>query len=123
MDEKIAPFVPFENHEEGQLAVDVIEKKESIIIRAAIAGVKPEEIDIDVTNDLVTIRGERKSAETFHDATFHFEECFWGRFSRSIILPHEVNPDTSEAKFKDGILTLTIQKSHGEMHVPIRHDV
>ncbi|MFA6522086.1 MAG: Hsp20/alpha crystallin family protein [Patescibacteria group bacterium] len=109
--------------EEGQLAVDVIEKADAIIIRAAIAGVEPDDLEINVTNDLVTIRGERKSNEEYHDATFHFEECFWGRFSRSIILPHHVNPDSADAIFKNGVLTLTMQKSHGEMRVPIRKHV
>ena len=70
--------------EEGQLAVDVIETREKIIIRSAIAGIKPEDLDINVTGDIVTIRGTRESAKEYHDATIHFEEYFWGTFSRSI---------------------------------------
>ncbi|MCH8049768.1 Hsp20/alpha crystallin family protein [Patescibacteria group bacterium] len=109
--------------EEGQLAVDVIETRDAITIRAPIAGVKPEDLDIHVTGDLVTIRGERKQGRSYHDATVHFQECFWGAFSRSIILPHQVKPDESEAVLKDGILTLTIPKVHGEMNVQVREDV
>ncbi len=109
--------------EEGQLAVDVIETRDEIIIRATIAGVDPDDIEINVTNDLVTIRGQRDENKKLIGATFHFEECFWGSFSRSIILPHHVNPNDADATFKNGILTLTLPKSHGEMRIPIRKEV
>ncbi|MBU1126126.1 MAG: Hsp20/alpha crystallin family protein [Patescibacteria group bacterium] len=114
-------MLEFEN-EEGQLAVDVIETRDAIIIRSAIAGVKPENLDINVTSDLVTIRGERKHYELQHEATIHFQECFWGTFSRSIVLPHHVNPDGAEAQVKDGVLTLTIPKTRGEMHVEVKQE-
>lgn len=107
---------------EGQLAVDVIETRDSIIIRSAIAGVKPEDLDVNVTNDLVTIRGERQTGQEFHDATTHFEECFWGTFSRSIVLPHHVKPDEAEAVIKDGVLTLTLPKATGEVKVDVREE-
>ncbi|MFH1712334.1 MAG: Hsp20/alpha crystallin family protein [Patescibacteria group bacterium] len=109
--------------EEGQLTVDVIETRDSIIIRAPIAGVKPEDLDINVTGDLVTIRGERSQGRSFHDATIHFQECFWGAFSRSVILPHQVKPDEAEAVMKDGVLTLTIPKSRGEMIVKVKEEI
>lgn len=109
--------------QEGQLAVDVIETREAIIIRTTIAGVKPEDLDIHVSGDLVTIRGQRDEGKTFHDATVHFAECFWGAFSRSIILPHQVKPDEADASLKDGVLTLTIPKAHGEMKVQVRQDI
>ncbi len=101
------------------MAVDVIETRTHIIIRTAVAGVKPDDLDVNVTNDLVTIRGEREQVKEAHDATVHFSECFWGRFSRSIILPHAVKPDEAEADMKNGILTLTIPKARGEMKVRI----
>ena len=104
---------------EGQLAVDVIETREKIIIRSAIAGVKPEDLDVNVTSDLVTIRGTREAQEEFHDATTHFSECFWGTFSRSIVLPHAVKPDEAEAEMKNGVLTLTIPKARGEMRIKV----
>jgi len=105
---------------EGQLAVDVIETRDNIIIRTAIAGVKPEELDVHVTGDLVTIRGERKHAHEYHDATEHFSECFWGTFSRSIVLPHAVRPDEADAVMTDGVLTLTIPKARGEMKLTVK---
>jgi len=106
--------------QEGQLAVDVIETRDTIIIRSAIAGVKPEDLDIHVTSDLVTIRGERTYGKEFHDATVHFSECFWGTFSRSIVLPSHVKADEADASIQNGILTLTIPKAHGEMKVKVR---
>ncbi|MDP2631356.1 MAG: Hsp20/alpha crystallin family protein [Candidatus Uhrbacteria bacterium] len=108
---------------EGQLAVDVLETEDAIIIRSAIAGVKPEDLDVNVTNDVVTIRGERKGGREYTDATAHFQECFWGTFSRSVVLPHHVKPDEAEANLKNGVLTLTIPKQHGEMKVKVRNEV
>lgn len=109
--------------QEGQLSVDVVETPSDIIIRSTIAGVKPEDLDVNVTNDLVTIRGERKKATEHHDATVHYEECFWGVFSRSVVLPAHVRPDEADAVIKNGVLTLTIPKAHGEMKVDVREDL
>jgi len=105
---------------EGQLAVDVLESKDIIVIRAAIAGVSASDLDVHVTNDIVTIRGERRSGREIQNATAHFEECFWGTFSRSIVLPHHVKPDEADAVIEAGILTLTLPKSHGDMQVKVR---
>lgn len=112
------PFV-FDT-QEGQLAVDVIETPDQIIIRSAIAGVLPDDLDVHVTNDLVTIRGERKDIQEYRQSTVHFQECFWGVFSRSIVLPTHVKADEADAVVKNGVLTLTIPKAHGEMRVPVR---
>ena len=104
---------------EGQLAVDVLENPQDVIIRAVIAGVKPDDIDIHVTPDLVTIRGERNSQHVSGDTVIHYEEVFWGSFSRSIILPVHVQPSEAKASFSHGVLTLTIPKVHGEMRVKV----
>lgn len=109
--------------QEGQLAVDVIETPENIIIRSAIAGVKPEDLDVHVTDDLVTIRGERQNQKEIDQSTVHFQECFWGVFSRSIVLPTHVKADEADAVVKNGVLTLTIPKVHGEMVVPVREEL
>ncbi len=109
--------------DEGQLAVDVLETQDEIIIRSAIAGVKPEDLDVHVTSDIVTIRGERQSGKEIRDATTHFEECFWGTFSRSIVLPHHVKTDEVDAVISDGILTLTLPKTRGEMNIKVRKGI
>lgn len=105
--------------EEGQLTIDVHEDENDIIIRTVIAGVKPDEIDIHVTPDLVTIRGERLEPKSTQTTTSHYKEVFWGSFSRSIILPVNVQPNQAKANCVNGILTLTIPKVHGEMRVNV----
>lgn len=104
---------------EGQLAVDVIETTQDIIIQSAIAGISPDDIEINITPDIVTIRGERKKQYDYHSGTIHYEEVFWGSFSRSIILPVNVQPADAKASFKDGVLKLTIPKVHGEIKLKV----
>lgn len=95
---------------EGQLAIDVYETPNNMVIKSAIAGVKPEDINISITNDMLTIRGKREQTEEVKDDDYFYRECFWGGFSRSIILPTEVNTDAIDANFKNGVLTITLPK-------------
>lgn len=105
---------------EGQLSVDVYQTADKIVIKSAIAGVKPEDIDISVTNDMVTIRGRREDKHTPEGAEYLFKECFWGNFSRSIILPTEIETDNIEAVMKNGILTIILPKSKSSKNVIIK---
>ncbi len=105
---------------EGQLAVDVMETADAVIIRSAIAGVQEKDLDVSVNDDMVTIRGERHVEDMQDSATVHYAECFWGAFSRSIILPVKVKADEAEAELKNGILTITIPKAKERQRVPIR---
>ena len=82
-------------NEEGQLAVDVYQDEKNIVIRAPIAGVKPEDLDISIHNDMVTIRGRREHASTIEEKDYFYRECYWGTFSRSIILPTDVQTSRS----------------------------
>ncbi len=95
---------------EGQLTVDVYQTPGEIVIESAVAGVKPEDLDIDVTNDSVTIRGKRHREKEIKDEDYISRECYWGRFSRSIILPQEVNPENAEVSFKNGVLSIRLPK-------------
>lgn len=95
---------------EGQLAVDVYQLKDDILIRAAIAGVQAEDIDISVNNDMVTIKGRRQLDDEIPEAAYLYQECYWGGFSRTIILPVEVNADKVRATLKNGILRVTLPK-------------
>lgn len=99
-----------EEVQEGQLAVDVYQTKNAVIVKAPLAGVKSEDIDITVTDDVVTIKGQRK--EQREEALEHYfvQECYWGEFSRSIILPVPVVAEKTEASLKEGILTVTLPK-------------
>ena len=95
---------------EGQLTIDMYQTSSEIVIESTIAGIKPEDIDIDVTNDSVTIRGARRREKEVKDEDYYFRECYWGKFSRSVILPQEVNPENADVSFKSGILSIRLPK-------------
>ncbi|MEK9173251.1 MAG: Hsp20/alpha crystallin family protein, partial [Patescibacteria group bacterium] len=95
---------------EGQLTIDVYQTPSEIVIESAVAGVEPDDIDINVTNDSVTIKGRRRRAREVKDEDYFYQECYWGRFSRSVILPQEVDPEGSYVNFKNGILSVHLPK-------------
>ena len=95
---------------EGELVVDVYQTDKDVVIQTAIAGIKPEDIDISIEDDVVTIRGERKEIREESEKDFFFQECFWGVFSRQIILPEEVDVGNMEASFQDNVLTIRMPK-------------
>lgn len=96
--------------EEGQLAVDIYETAKSLIVKAPIAGVNPEDLDISVNDDMLTIRGKRHGS-TADDAAYLVRECYWGNFSRSIILPVDVRAESVDAAMVNGVLTITLPKA------------
>lgn len=96
--------------EEGQLTVDVYERNGNFVVQSAVAGVEPENLDINITNESVTIKGKRERTEKVEEKDFLYKECFWGGFSRSIILPEEIDPEKSTASLKNGVLTITMPK-------------
>ncbi len=104
----------------GELAVDVFETATEIVLKAPIAGVSPEDIDITATPDRVTIRGERKEEKEVEDSSYISKECFWGAFSRIVTLPQEGEVDKAKVSFKDGILTLRIPKSKKNQSVKLK---
>lgn len=99
-----------EDYEEGQLSVDVYQTTDKIVIQSTIAGVRPEDIDITVNNDMVTIRGKREIDNSLQSEDYFIQECYWGGFSRSIILPAEIQSEKIEATLKNGVLTITLPK-------------
>ncbi|MDD5552028.1 MAG: Hsp20/alpha crystallin family protein [Candidatus Pacebacteria bacterium] len=96
--------------EEGQLAVDVFQTDNEIIIQSTIAGVKSSDLDIMIQNDMVSIRGERKKEEEVDPSNYFYQECYWGPFSRSVVLPEEIKTDGVKAELKNGVLTLRLPK-------------
>jgi HSP20 family protein len=96
---------------EGQLSIDVFQTPSDIVIKSTIAGVKPENLDIAITNDMVTIRGRRERDESLENDDYFYQECYWGPFSRSIILPTEVQTEKSLATLKNGVLTIKLPKT------------
>ena len=99
---------------DGQLTIDVHQTPAHIIVESTIAGVKPENLDIEITAESVTIRGSREHEEEINDGDYIYQECFWGRFSRSIILPQEIDPDKAEASLKNGVLKIKLPKVNKE---------
>jgi HSP20 family molecular chaperone IbpA len=99
---------------EGQLAIDVYQTENELVLQSAIAGVKPESLDISIEGDMVTIRGTREKPQEKEEASYFYQECFWGPFSRQIILSVEVDPSRTEASLKDGILMVRIPKIERE---------
>src|SRR6056297_1024154 len=108
------------DYEEGQLSVDVYETEDKIIIKSTIAGVKPEDLDISINNDMLTIRGERKEEEGIEEDDYLYKECYWGSFSRTIILPSEVDTQKVEAELENGILTITLKKTEEQEDIPVK---
>lgn len=100
-----------ETGQEGQLTVDVFQTEDEIVIKSTIAGVKPENLDVTITNDMVTIRGERQHDETISQESYYYQECYWGSFSRSIVLPVDIISEEAVAKLKNGILTIHLPKA------------
>lgn len=99
-----------EKKRDGELPVDMYQTDDAIIIRALVAGVSPEELDIAITRDMVTIKGERIEIQEVADEGYFHRELFWGTFSRTILLPEEVVIDEAEAKEKHGLLEITLPK-------------
>ena len=95
---------------EGQLAIDVYQTPESVIIKAPIAGVKPSDLEITVNDEVVTIKGHRRTSDDVPKESYFVQECYWGAFSRSYVLPIAADAESSQAALKDGILTITIPK-------------
>ena len=106
--------------DEGQLAVDVYRDQEELIIRSPIAGVDVDELDLSIHGDLLTIRGERKALGPTQDEDWFYSECYWGPFSRSLVLPLDVYPERTEATILNGILTIRLPIRHEEQRVRVR---
>jgi HSP20 family protein len=96
---------------EGQLNIDMYQTKDNVIIKSTIAGVRPEDIDITVANDMLTIKGSRKKEENVSTDDYFYQECYWGSFSRSVIIPVDIDSENIEADLKDGILTVVVPKA------------
>lgn len=95
----------------GQLALDVFQDRDNIVIRSTIAGVSPDDLDITVASDTVIIKGERRQQHEVAEDDYFYKECYWGNFSRSLPLPVEIDVDKAKADIKDGVLILTLPKA------------
>lgn len=103
---------------EGQLAIDVVQTKDEVIVVAPMAGCKAENLELHLHNDVLTIRGERQSPLS-NESDFFYRECYWGKFSRTIVLPVEVKTEMARAEFKNGVLTVALPKTKVGGSIPI----
>lgn len=99
-----------EDASEGQLTVDVYQTPSEIVIKTMVAGVKPEDLDISITRDMVTIKGKRETERFVKDDDYFHQELYWGSFSRTIMLPAEVEVEEADAVEKHGLLIIRLPK-------------
>lgn len=98
---------------DGQLAVDVYHDEKNVYIRAIIGGLDPKQLEVHLNNDMVTIKGKRLLPNlTIKPENYFIQECYWGGFSRSVIMPFDIKNDAVEAKIEHGVLLVTLPKSH-----------
>ncbi|MFQ5661878.1 MAG: Hsp20/alpha crystallin family protein [Candidatus Paceibacteria bacterium] len=109
-----------EEGNEGQLTVDVYQNPNEIIIKALVAGVKPENLDVSITRDMVTIKGSREELSEITEDNYFYKELYWGSFSRTILLPQEIEVDEAAANEKHGLLTLTLPKINKEKQTKLK---
>ena len=94
----------------GQLAVDVYETDEKLVVKARTAGVNKEDLDVSISDGILTISGTLSSGDDTDATNWHIQECYWGEFSRTVALPVAVKEDEVEAMLKDGVLTISFGK-------------
>jgi len=94
----------------GQLAVDVYETKDKLIVKARVAGVSKEDLDVSIADNTLSVRGTLASGDEVAAENYHVQECYWGEFARSIALPVPVKEEEVDAVLKDGVLTITFNK-------------
>jgi HSP20 family protein len=98
----------------GQLAVDVYETEDKLVVKARTAGVNKEELDVSISDGILTISGTLNSGDDTDAINWHIQECYWGEFSRTLALPVSVKEDEVEAVLKDGVLTIKFNKIRQE---------
>lgn len=105
---------------EGQLTVDVYQTPEEIIIRSIVAGVRPEDLDISISRDMVTIHGSREEHKEVTEDNYFHKELYWGAFSRTVLLPAEVEVEGAQATEKHGLLTIRLPKIDKEKQTKLK---
>lgn len=106
--------------EEGQLSIDIFQTDSELVIRSTIAGATARDIEISLVEDMLTIRGQRELDEQMPADAYLYRECYWGRFSRSVILPIEVKHDKVAASLHNGVLTVRLPKARRSKQTTIK---
>lgn len=95
---------------DGELSIDMYQTDKDLVIEAMIAGVRPEDIQVNITRDIVTLSGKREANKSVIQDDYFYRELYWGTFSRSIMLPHEIDIESAEAIEKHGMLIIKMPK-------------
>lgn len=108
------------NSDTGELPVDVFQIPDDIIIHAFVAGVRPDELNVSISRDVVVIEGARTEHQDVPNSDYFTRELFWGSFAKTILLPQEVDVDSASAHSKDGLLTITLPKLDRKRQTKLR---
>ena len=109
VDKKDANWMEEEN-EEAELTIDVYQTPAEIIVQTMVAGVRPEDLELTIGRDMVTVRGKREESRKVEEENYFAKELYWGAFSRTVLLPQEIDPEEAEAIEKHGLLTIRLPK-------------
>lgn len=105
---------------EGQLLIDVYQTDEKIIVKSTMAGVSPENLFISLHHDMLTIKGRREPDRSLDDSDVLMQECYWGSFSRTVILPEEVDPKKIDAVLENGVLTISLERVYKNKQIKVK---
>jgi len=108
------------SNREGQLTVDVLRDGRRLVIRSFLAGIDPMDLEIMLDGDLLTIRGQRQESTTQNEDDWYYKECYWGSFSRSVVLPVDVYAEQAEAHLHQGVLEIKIPIRDAPRSIPIQ---
>jgi len=109
-----------EENEDAELTVDVYQTPTDIIVQTMIAGVRPEDIELTIARDMITIRGKREESRKIEEENYFSKELYWGSFSRTMSLPQEIDPEEAEATEKHGLLTIKLPKIDKEKKTSVK---
>jgi len=107
---ELAAWIDDESEKDAELTVDVYQTPEMIIVKAMIAGVRPEDLDVSITRDQITVRGKREEERVANEGDYLVRELYWGSFARTVSLPEEIDVDEAEAIEKHGLLILKLPR-------------
>jgi HSP20 family protein len=109
-----------EEEEDAELTMDVYQTPTDIIVQTMVAGVRPEDLELTIARDMITVRGKREESRTIDEDNYFTKELYWGTFSRTISLPQEIDPEEAEATEKHGLLTIKLPKIDKEKKTSVK---
>ena len=109
-----------EEDEDAELTLDVYQTPTDIIVQTMVAGVRPEDLELIIARDMITIKGKREESRTIDEENYFTKELYWGTFSRTISLPQEIDPEEAEATEKHGLLTIKLPKIDKEKKTQVK---